>query len=252
MANDFRVTRLVKPENIPQATSAPAPTPAMVPRASDPPIARLRNRPNIDETRPFQPSNRPATAQLKIYFDDQQGFENYRLCTDRTVIGRTTGEITVPYDPMVAEPHAEIVREQQAGGWKWRLRDLGSEHGTFARVHGARLSHGDELMLGQARYRFLIEHGTAILQHLKNGLPHGQMQLPSDGFCLGREQHHLLDAFWDDQLDSKHALLAIDRFGDWTIKNLQSVNGVWYRVSELALFARCYFQLGEQRFGFQV
>ena len=87
----------------------------------------------------FRPKLRPPTAVLKILDDNQQTGELVRLRSDRTIIGRSEGEIRIPHDERISSSHAELVRTGDGKGWTWYLNDLESTNGTFVLVEKARL-----------------------------------------------------------------------------------------------------------------
>ena len=254
MLNDIRFTTQIRPEEMEEILAGEESGKS----SSDKPADDLEtlnsvevSRKPIDTTKPFRPSLRPVIAQLLVYYDDQRHFDSVRLTSSRTVIGRNVGDVQIDYDPMLSSQHAEIVRETDADGCRWILRDLGSTNGVFVCVDRARLKDGDEMLLGSERYGFYVRDGDASLRLLGDKKRSQQIQLPADGFCVGREQSDMFEPFWDERLDLKHAFFQPDKTGSWTVKNLQSVNGIWFRIKELPLFRKCYFQLGEQRFGFR-
>ncbi len=204
----------------------------------------------INETKDFRPLHRPATAILRVYHDNQRDFQNMVLHSHRTVIGRSSGDVLIPYDSQISTEHAAIIRMRTSQGWDWYLRDLDSTNGTFVAISQARLHDGDELLMGQQRYRFSLVGKEAWLEHVIGKKVVDSMQLASEGTIVGRDWSNSLDAFWDEYLDRKHAFIGISRQGFWHVKNLRSINGVWFRIREQRLFQSCFFQIGEQRFGF--
>ena len=205
----------------------------------------------IEATKGFRPQLRPAIAELQVFYDNQRDFQSIPIAKERTVIGRIQGDVTVGHDHMMSGTHAEIVREKRDDSYRWLLRDLNSTNGMFINIDRAKLNDGDEVLLGSHRYRLWQDEDRPCLQLIESGKIAGQLTLPEDGICVGREQADLMESFWDERLDPKHAFVKKDRHGRWTIKNLGSTNGIWYRVSELPLTRKCFFQLGEQRFGFR-
>jgi hypothetical protein len=208
-------------------------------------------RQKIESTKGFRPQLRPAIAELQVFYDNQRDFRSIPIVKERTVIGRTTGDVTIENDRMISSQHAEIIRQHQDDRYRWRLRDLGSTNGIFINVDRAKLNEGDEILLGSHRYRLWHHDDCDYLQWIENGKIAGELVLAEDGICVGREQSTVMESFWDELLDPKHAFVQKDRRGCWSIKNLQSTNGVWYRISELPLTRKCFFQIGEQRFGFR-
>ena len=205
----------------------------------------------ITRTHPFRPQVRPAAARLRIYHDDQSSFETISLRSDRTVIGRSSGDITIEHDPQISSEHVEITRQMNQDRWEWHLRDLDSTNGTFVSVERARLHDGDELLMGSQRYRFVLEGEMARLQQIVNTGFSDSMELQREGTLVGRDKSEQMSCFHDPFLDPKHALIQLGRDEQWFVANTKSLNGVWYRVRELRLFRACYFQIGEQRIGFR-
>ena len=205
----------------------------------------------ITRTHPFRPQVRPAAAHLRVYHDDQRSYETVSLRSDRTVIGRASGDIVIEHDPQISSEHVEITRKQNDGRWEWHLRDLKSTNGTYISVERARLHNGDELLMGSNRYRFHLNGQDASLEHLAASGPCQTIDLQREGTLVGRDKSDLMSSFYDKYLDPKHALISMGRDEQWFIANTKSLNSVWYRVRELRLFRACYFQIGEQRFGFR-
>ena len=202
-------------------------------------------------TRPFRPIHRPAMAHLGIYHDDMRSVETVALRKDRTIIGRVAGDIIVSHDSLMSSRHAEIVRKQENERWNWYLKDLNSTNGTFVRIEGAVLKDGDELVLGSQHYRFSLVAGEARIEHLIAGQAEDSFPISIEGTAIGRDKADEMPALNDEFLDPAHAFFGLNRAQRWTVKNLQSVNGIWYRVDEVRLVRSCGFQLGEQRFVFR-
>ena len=207
-------------------------------------------QPPIERTKVFRPSIRPPQAMLRVYHDDQRSFQTILLRAQRTVIGRKRGDVIVEHDSLMSSEHAEVVRILKNDRWEWHLRDLDSTNGTYVRIDGARLHDGTELLMGSEHYRVSILEDEARLEHLVAKQVQDSMQLEPAGTWIGREHSDQMDVFWDELLDPKHAFIQANRHGQWHLKNVQTVNGVWLRVHELKLSRSCLFQLGEQRFAF--
>src|SRR4051794_9083594 len=90
--------------------------------------------PVVPEPKRERPVQRPPLGLLCIVDDGTQEGEWLRLRGERTVIGRSDGDVLIPHDVQMSGRHAEIVREMTAKGWRWLLRDLGSTNGTFVRI----------------------------------------------------------------------------------------------------------------------
>src|SRR4051812_21740842 len=66
----------------------------------------------VQEAQRDRPVQRPPMAQLCIFDDGATDGEWIRLRADRTVIGRTEGDVLIPHDGQIANPHTEILRER--------------------------------------------------------------------------------------------------------------------------------------------
>ena len=202
----------------------------------------------IDETKPIRPFVRPAAALLCVYHDNHKDFESIPLRSDRTIIGRVSGDVVIEHDSLISSKHAEIARIRQNRKWKWRLKDLNSKNGTFVGINQAKLEDNTELILGSQRYRFALAGQEARLEHLVAGEPVDSIAVQPEGTWIGRCNTEM-EAFQDEYLDHRHAFIQLARSYDWTITNKKSMNGVWYRiVSDVTIFDTCLFLLGEQRF----
>lgn len=205
---------------------------------------------SIERTKLFRPSLRPAMAMLRVFHDDGHTYQSIPLRGERTVIGRRTGDVLIEHDVLLSTQHAEIVRTEIDRVWHWHLRDLGSTNGSFVRIDGARINDGNDLLMGSNRYRFTTLDNEPRLEHVVGGEVVDSMPIDPSGTWIGREYRSQMECFWDELLDLKHAFIQVDRNGKWSIKNMQSVNGVWLRVDQVRLTRSCLFQLGEQRFAF--
>src|SRR5262245_61240417 len=142
-------TRLESDEEIRQALLARA-------RRAAGKQARAPEQPAAAESdaRPERPSLRPPMALLCILDDGKAEGEWVRLRGDRCVIGRTEGDVRIPHDGQMSGRHAEISRQKGPKGYRWLLTDLQSSNGTFVRAGSTVLRSGNELLIGQGRYRF--------------------------------------------------------------------------------------------------
>jgi pSer/pThr/pTyr-binding forkhead associated (FHA) protein len=228
------------------------------------------------ETLPYRPSGRPPMALLGVLDDGKQDGEWLRLRADRTVLGRTQGDVQIPHDPLMSSRHAEIVREGKEGRFRWFLVDLNSTNGTFVRVNDTPLRQGQEVLVGGRRFKFEEpavppppageegEEGTrgwrnvsaaeqvpSLVELTPRGL--GQRFLLSKPEMVLGSDRALCDlTVPDDRLMSAvHAKVVRDGKGRWRLKNAGALNGTWARVTRLHLEGACQFQLGEQRFWFR-
>ncbi|HEV3261715.1 MAG TPA: FHA domain-containing protein [Gemmataceae bacterium] len=230
------------------------------------------------EAQAERPVQRPPTAMLCILDDGKIDGEWVRLRADRTVIGRTDGEIRIPHDGQVSGRHAEIVRQRGPKGWRWLLVDLQSTNGTFVRIGSSLLQHGNELLIGAGRYRFEAaagppgpaapgaalqptqawsnQQGGSLVPSLVETTAAGPVQrfsLMLPEYWVGRDPQSYPIARPNDVLvNARHARLYRDAGGQWHIENNKSLNGLWLRVVEpMPLGGGCQFRAGEQRFLFR-
>src|SRR5262245_22544285 len=63
-----------------------------------------------DDSQPYKPNRRPPLAVICILDDGMDGGEWTRMRGDKLVIGRTIGDLRVPFDLQMGDPHAEISR----------------------------------------------------------------------------------------------------------------------------------------------
>lgn len=198
----------------------------------------------------YRPSVRAPMAVLRLFHDGLTTYNSYPVMTDRFRIGRVEGELVVPHDFWMSGRHAEIQRRKSGDVYRWFLVDLKSTNGTFVHTETVVLKPNDELFLGQERYRFIRQGSRFGLMHVTTGSGQ-QWWFTGRNMPVGSQPPHGLSSFEDDPyLDPVHAILKQDHEGNWTIKDNNSRNGVWYRIKEVELAPNCQFQLGEQRFGF--
>jgi pSer/pThr/pTyr-binding forkhead associated (FHA) protein len=259
-----------------QKEKAPPPRPAAG--------AMPATQPHIPaEAKRERPTQRPPMALVCVLDDGSSDGEWVRLRGERTVFGRSSGDVRVPHDGQISGEHAEIVREWTQSGWRWQLRDLGSTNGTFVRVGATVLKHEFELLIGQGRFRFesagaaagtptAPEQSTAaggtqmaqpfaaagariLVASLVEVTPAGpvqRIQLTRPEYWIGREPGEGGIVRPEDVfLEAQHARLYRDKSGQWHIANNGSLNGLWLRVKHIGLEKSCQFRLGEQRFLFR-
>src|SRR4051794_18598602 len=261
-------TRLESVEEIRQALKqkkGPAPT--------------VRETPAEAEVMPYRPVRRPPMALLGILDDGKEEGEWVRLRGDRVLIGRVEGDVVIPHDTMMSGRHAELVRRNDGGRFRWHLTDLGSTNGTFVRVGNAVLRHNQEILLGSRCYRFDAapqgadrladttdqEAGPApgtrgwqgvsaadLIPSLVELTPKGEGQrfpLTRPENFVGRNPTTCAVVLTNDPFVSpQHPPVYQDAKGRWHVENARSLNGLWLRVEQAPLDTACQFQLGEQRF----
>lgn len=247
-----------------------ADTDPMIPIASAP-LTNVAKRAMV-----YRSVSRPAMAVLTALDDGSQSDgEQWRIRSDRFVIGRTAGDCVISHDPDISGKHVEIVREAHGLGFQWVLRDLNSTNGLFVQVRRVILRHGQELLLGGRRYEFqspsMVSQGeddfgaqgtrrshgqwrcladflrprlvqrTPVGDGLVFPLDEGRIGIGSDGDC----EVLISD---DPFLSPRHAHITQDRSGRWVLKDNESLNGILVRVNRVSVEVERRFQIGGQRF----
>ncbi|MBL4884666.1 MAG: FHA domain-containing protein [Planctomycetaceae bacterium] len=238
---------------------------------------------NYDNTQtsnvlPYRSLNRQPMAILTAFDDglNDQG-EQWRIRTSRFVIGHSSGECVIANDTNMSAEHAEIKCRKEDEGYLWDLTDLKSTNGTYLRVKRIVLRAGREVIIGSGRY---VYHSQG---HWENKPAPDSMQtafvpcLPADAAEMllprlvaktdSKESIYLLrnpqswfgsasecehTATNDPFLDSKHCRIFQDHRNRWVIGDNNSINGIWVRVDRVSLDSNSQFQLGSQRFMFQI
>lgn len=157
------------------------------------------------------------------------------------ILGRTPpADIVLPYT-MISARHLELSGDSSG----FKIKDLGSTNGTT--INGVRvgsawtpLRSDDTLALGSFQVpRRQVEQWFARLQEASSGGGASRVVIPNDGrLLLGR------DPACDVQLDAagvswRHAEI-VSRGGQWTVRDLGSMNGVFVngRRVQTASFGR--------------
>jgi pSer/pThr/pTyr-binding forkhead associated (FHA) protein len=240
-----------------------------------------------DSALPFRPVNRPPTLILCALDDgSRDDGEWYRVRKPEFRIGRTSGDPNQPNDIVIANDngisstHLEIKLRVEEGRYRYYLRDWPSRNGTFVRVSRAALRPEQELLIGARRYYLtggsptgnspnLNEDGLGVtrsargwealsekhfsrLPKLVEMTPRGQgheFPLKEGENLLGSDGSQCaITISGDPFVSSTHALIIKDSKNRWVIENLNSLNGIWLRIEEMALDTGGEFQIGEQRF----
>jgi pSer/pThr/pTyr-binding forkhead associated (FHA) protein len=233
----------------------------------------------------YRPTCRPPGALLVILDDGSRTHgEHVRLRADRTVLGRSNGDVLVPHDGLMSTQHAEIIREMDRGRFRWFLRDMSSTNGTFVRGYKFTLKHDQELVIGAGRYRYRqaqqvqpagdadppAQHNSTMgwqavtpadvaqmFPSLVEQLPSGEngrvFALKETRLALGSDASKCALAIDNDPFVSGlHATISQTNNGRWVIQDAGSTNGVWLRIRSIPIDSNCEFQLGEQRFLFRL
>ena len=245
-------------ESTDEVASPPAEEPQARHDQAQPPsrTIELHGLSQLAPTVRFRPEKRPPMALLTLRDDHQVDGESFRLREEETVIGRTQGKVLVPHDQQVSGRHASITREKYGERYRWMLRDLDSRNGVFVKIHRVRLKDQDLIMVANRLVQFTDPRPArpCQIQEIFDGRFATILELEAtQDYWIGRDQHCCVDFLsGEPQVDPVHAKLQCDAQGRWTLQNCESVNGVWIRIQEMELVHRAGFQLGEQRFVFEL
>ncbi|MEO0528934.1 MAG: FHA domain-containing protein [Planctomycetota bacterium] len=200
----------------------------------------------------FRPSRRPPMAVLRVYDDDQNGFEGVRIRQTPFVIGRQDGDLVVGHERQMSRRHARIDRVQEGETWRWYLGDLRSTNGTFVRTRQAELRDGVEVLMAGELVRFLEPaSGQPVLERVAPSEEPERVKLTPGSHLIGSDTAACLPFLRESPfLDPKH--LRIEQVGGrWQVIDLESTNHLWVSITKRTeLTAGSLFQIGEQRFGF--
>ena len=245
------------------------------------PPDRSQDRPQ-DAAVAFRPLHRPPMALLCVLDDGGGGGEWIRIRSQELVIGRSEGDLLVPHDGSLSTRHLKIHRTLVKDQFVWRVKDLDSTNGVFARVSAALLKHGQEILIGSHRFRFddgshgeapqttangsasadrKVTQGWQVLSaadvsgaspsivELTASGEGGRVPLVDDEHLIGTDAARCSVTVKDDPFVSRlHARLHRDQEGRWQIQDAKSCNGTWLRISEISVRSTGEFQAGEQRF----
>lgn len=220
-----------------------------------------------DSALPYRPINRPPTLILCALDDGSRDEgEWFRVRTPEFRIGRTPGsddrpnDIVIANDNGISSTHVEIKLCIEDGRYRYYLRDWPSRNGTFVRVSRAALKPEQELLLGARRYFFDAGtkarstggSGSQTVPKLVEMNPRGnrnEYPLLEGENLIGASQTRATIAIKGDPfVSSVHARIVNDKKNRWVIESLNSLNGIWLRIDEMALDTGGEFQIGEQRF----
>jgi len=195
-----------------------------------------------DDTQLCQPATPYPTAILWILDDGQRTGQAVRMRRFPLVIGRTQGDVRIPHDPAIDDPHLELSWRDGDSGPQLVIRDLGSRAGLFARVAKGKIKAGQEIRIGSGCYRF---SEACVLEEISPQSEHCLPRAGTDAW-LGRipecEPLHLST---DPMADSRHARIT-ESDGVWALEDNDSLNGTWIRAPEIVARARAEFLIGEQ------
>jgi hypothetical protein len=200
---------------------------------------------------PYRPTKRPPIALLTVLDDGESTGQVIRLRDDRFVVGRTEGDLRIPHDAQIAARHLEIVRHQVGATWRWQLMDLPGTTGLFLRVSRTLLADGAEILIGRSRYRFVSAASSGSnFAHLIEMMPsreNARLPLTQAELWIGSDLACTIRCAEDPFVEPRHARIYLDLDGGWHAQNNKTANGLWLRVSQIAVDEACLFQIGEQR-----
>lgn len=221
----------------------------------------------------YRPARRPPMPILTVLDDGavEEG-EHIRIRKESFVIGRSAGDLTIPFDPTMSARHAEIrLTTDRSGQRQWMLHNLESVNGTFVRVATAALGDDTIVILGSKRFRleqpaaeetaarvgdtFRLDQPAAgqawpLLVESAGGPKGLRLPLTAGHVTIGRKGGGCGIQIDDPLLAPVHAELFIDTGGTWKISGRKTRNGVWVNTAVAPLASCCFFQCGEQRFKF--
>ncbi|QDU88481.1 FHA domain protein [Pirellulimonas nuda] len=203
----------------------------------------------------YRPTQRPPTAVLQVFDDNQEGSERVRIRQVPFDIGRQEGNLTIPHELQMSRRHLRIDRRSVDGQWHWVLRDLGSTNGTFVSARRVRLRNADELLLGADLVRFFQPGGpeTAMLAKVAPGRYEEQVALKPGAHWIGSDASQCLPILKNNPfLDPRSLRIELDDQQQWRLYDCGCTNRVWVKIEEIKLVDGCCFQAGEQRFSFHL
>ena len=223
----------------------------------------------------FRPVIRSAVPILTVIDDGSiDDGEQIRIRKDCFVIGRSSGDLTIPIDATMSSRHAEIRLTTSRGQREWTLHNLESVNGTFVRVGTAALAYDTIVLLGSRRFRLekpaagaseVPDNDTVRIDQPadsgkdwptlveSSGKPNAlRFPLRSPKVTIGRKGSGCDIQLDDPLVAAVHAELVADASGGWKLIGKVTRNGVWVSTPATTLTSYCFFQCGEQRFKFVI
>lgn len=258
----------------------PAASPAAPPQPAPPPMPAAALQPQPVAARSasvYRPTARPPIPMLIVFDDGRMDGEVIRIREPRFVIGRTEGDLRFPLDGRMSSRHVEITHQFVGGLHRWVVTDLQSTHGMFVRVSKTVLADKAEILVGNGRYRFDAPQTDAGAtadfgpEDPGRGGTRGWDDGPSPlrppalteliGSEIGNRVLLVKNEYWigsdpscpigrpdDPFCEARHVRLYRKPQGGWSAEHNRTVNGLWLRMSQIAVDAMVHFQIGEQRF----
>lgn len=231
---------------------------------------------------PYRPTVRPPMAILVVFDDGRTDGEIIRIRDHRFIIGRSEGDLVIPFDGRISARHLEITHQMVGGLHRWVVTDLQSTHGMYLRVHKTKLDDKAEFLVGNGRYRFdapVVDAGPTV-DHDPNqasfdstrGWNEGatgvrppavteligsdignRMLLVKAEYWIGSDPSCALCRPDDPFCEPRHVrLYRGGPRGGWNAEHNNTVNGLWLKRPQITVEAKARFQIGEQRFELRV
>ena len=228
---------------------------------------------------PYRPTTRPPLALLTVYDDGKLEGEVVRIRSSRFVIGRTEGDLCIPFDGLISSRHLEITCHQVGGLNRWIVTDLQSKNGLFVRVGKTPLADRAEFLVGKGRYRFDAMHvdpgddrRRSTATHRQDaGLGEGSHSIRPPaltefvGSEIGSRIILVKPEYWigsdpscpicrsdDPFCEPRHVRLHRGAKESWHVQNNKTSNGLWLRMPQITVDSLVQFQIGEQRFRLKI
>jgi pSer/pThr/pTyr-binding forkhead associated (FHA) protein len=248
-------------------------------------LANVRPSAPKIEMRPaeaFRPTARPPLALLTVFDDGESDGEVIRMRAPRFIIGRTHGDLRIPFDNRISSRHVEITHQLVGESQRWVVTDLQSRHGLFVRVSRALLSDKSEILVGTGRYRFdaapvsdpratkhfAIQADSNDTHGISEGVG-AFFRPPALTEILGRDIGNRVllvkSEYWigsdpdcsvcradDLYCEPHHARIHSDDGGQWFADHNKARNGLWLRMTQVKVESSIQFQIGEQRFRLKI
>src|SRR5262245_37454982 len=224
---------------------------------------------------PFRPTARPPVARLTIFDDGKTDGEVIRIRDHRFTIGRTEGDLRIPFDGRISARHVEITHQAVGGHQRWVVTDLQSTHGMFVRVSRTNLADKAEFLVGNGRYRFDAPHvdecptidqeagepnfsetrplneGTspyrpAAVSELVGKEIGNRIVLVKSEYWIGSDPSCAICRPDDPFCEPRHVRLYRSQRGSWHAEHRKTPNGLWFRMTQITVESLAQFQIGEQ------
>jgi hypothetical protein len=224
---------------------------------------------------------RPPVAILTVCDDGKNEGAVFRILRHRFVIGRTEGDLRIEIDGRISARHVEITLQTIAGRHhRWVVTDLQSTHGLFVRVRRSVLADHSEFLVGNGRYHFdaprfdevssteftegrgldetddwcdetTAVHPPALSELVGNEIGSRVVLLNSE-YWVGSDPSCAICRSNDPFCEPRHVRVYRTAKGTWYAENNKTQNGLWMRMSQVAVDSTVHFQIGEQRFRLRV